>query len=158
MMLTIIVVVLLTGAALSVGGLMTDIGDWYRQLRKPWFNPPNWLFGPAWTFILGLAGWSAVLGWTGAHDTGHRLVLGTLFCVSLILQVSWSPLFFRFKRPDWALLEIPLLWASILLLIIVIAPTSKLAAALLAPYFAWVTFAAALNFVIVRMNGPFGRS
>ena len=41
------------------GGLMTPIGDWYRDLRKPALQPPNWLFGPAWTTILGLAAWSA---------------------------------------------------------------------------------------------------
>jgi tryptophan-rich sensory protein len=158
MTLTIIVVTLFVVAAMGAGGLMTDIGDWYRQLRKPWFNPPNWVFGPAWALILGLAGWSAVLAWTRAHDQGQQLVLGALFSACLVLQVAWSPLFFKFKRPDWALLEIPLLWASILVLIIVIAPISIRAAMLLAPYLAWVTFATLLNLVIVRMNGPFGRS
>ncbi len=72
--------------------------------------------------------------------------------------MGWSPLFFTLRRPDWALAEIPLLWLSILALIVGLAPISTLAALLLAPYLVWVSVAAALNLEIVRLNGPFGRS
>ena len=66
------------------------------------------------------------------------------------------PLFFRWRRPDWALAEVPLLWLSILAPIIYLTPVSETAGLLLLPYLAWVSFAAVLNFTIVRLNRPFG--
>ena len=83
-------------------------------------------------------------------------VILALFLVNAILNVGWSLLFFRLQRPDWALIEVAFLWLSIVALIVAIAPLSRLAAWLLAPYLAWVAFAAVLNFAIVRLNGPFG--
>ena len=156
MTLTIIVASLATIAVLGAGGLMTDVGEWYRNLRKPAWNPPNWLFGPAWTLILGLVGCSGVLAWTHAPDLDARIRLGMLFGVNIVLQVAWSPLFFKLKRPDWSLLEVPLLWLSIVTLMIGLKPLSALAVWLLLPYLLWVTFATVLNLVIVRLNAPFG--
>ena len=78
-----------------------------------------------------------------------------LFALNGFLNVTWSALFFRLKRPDWALAEVGLLWLSIVVLIVVIARHSKNASVLLAPYLAWVTFAAVLNLAIVQLNGPF---
>ena len=137
------------------GGLLTEIGPWYRALRKPSWQPPDWLFGPAWTLILGLAAWSASLGWNAA-TLGQRPLIVGLFLVNAILHFLWSPLFFKLRRPDWALIEVPLLWLSILALIVALAPVSPLASALLAPYILWVTFAAYLNLTIVRLNRPLG--
>lgn len=153
-MVTIIVAVVITLAVLGIGGAMTTVGPWYRALRKPSWNPPDWLFGPAWTVILGLAAWAGVLAWT--H--GNHLVVGVLFAVNVVFHMLWSPLFFNFERPDWALIEVPFLWLSVLALMIGVAPYSGLAVMLLAPYLLWVGFAAFLNLVIVRMNAPFGRT
>lgn len=139
----------------AAGGLLTDIGPWYDALRKPPWQPPDWLFGPAWTLILGLAAWSAALGWTASTSPGQCALVVTLFGLNALFHLLWSPLFFKFRRPDWALAEVPLLWLSILTLIIVLAPISTLAAWLLAPYLAWVAFAAWLNLTIVRLNRPF---
>jgi len=69
--------------------------------------------------------------------------------------VLWSELFFGFQRPDWALAEVWLLWFTIVLLMVVLARHSKAASWLLAPYLAWVSFAALLNLAIVRLNYPF---
>ncbi len=139
---------------LGVGGWMTTIDQWYRDLRKPTWNPPDWVFGPAWTVILGLAGWSAVLAWNQAADVaGQRFILA-LFGINIVLHMLWSPLFFNLRRPDWALIEIPFLWLSILALIVAVWPASRLAGWLLVPYLLWVSFAAFLNFTIVRMNRP----
>ncbi len=154
---TIIVAVVLTVALLAVGGLMTQVGAWYAALRKPSWNPPNWLFGPAWTLILALAAWAGVLAWTHAPDAAARWRIGGLFAVNMVLHALWSPLFFTLKRPDWALVEAPLLWLSVLALVVGLAPYSALAPWLLAPYLLWVAFAVVLNAVIVRMNAPFGR-
>ena len=141
---------------LGLGGLMTEIGDWYRDLHKPSWNPPNWLFAPAWTLILGCAGWSGYLAWTGTHSDGEHGRLAVLFCALGFFHLLWSPLFFKLKRPDFSLIEIPFLWLSILATIVVEAPISTSAAWLLAPYLVWVSFATVLNLAIVRLNAPFG--
>jgi tryptophan-rich sensory protein len=153
---TIIVAAVITILVLGVGGAMTTVGPWYRELRKPSWNPPDWLFGPAWTLILGLAAWAGVLGWTEAGGSTQRTVVAGLFGVNIVFHLLWSPLFFNLRRPDWALMEVPFLWLSVLALIVALAPISALASWLLAPYLVWVAFAAYLNLVIVRMNPPFG--
>jgi len=157
MTLPIIVAACTTFVVLGAGGLMTTVGQWYEDLRKPSWNPPNWLFGPAWTVILGLAAWAGVLAWTHAATPADQLRIALLFGVNIVLHLLWSPLFFNFRRPDWALIEVPFLWLSVLALIIGLRPLSALAAWLLLPYLLWVGFAAFLNLVIVRMNPPFGR-
>jgi tryptophan-rich sensory protein len=158
MTLTIIVATLLTLAVLGIGGVATTIGPWYQiELRKPAWTPPNWAFGPAWTLILACAAWAGVLAWTHAAHGAAHIRIAVLFVVTTVLQIAWSPLFFNLKRPDWALIEVAFLWLSILALAVGLAPYSTLADLLLAPYLAWVAFAAVLNLAIVRMNPPFGR-
>ena len=137
------------------GGLLTEVGPWYAALRKPRLQPPNWLFGPAWTVILGLAAWSASLAWDAAPDPATRAVVVTLFGLNALFHLLWSPLFFKFRRPDWALAEVPFLFLSIAALMIVTAPISSLASLLLTPYLVWVGFATWLNLAIVRLNRPF---
>ena len=137
------------------GGLLTTIGPWYRDLRKPSWQPPSWAFGPAWTIILGLAAWSAAEGWTAAPTGAAKAVVVGLFAANALCHFLWSPLFFGWRRPDWALIEVGFLWLSIVVLILWLAPFSERAAWLLAPYLAWVTFASWLNRAIVRLNGPF---
>lgn len=140
----------------GAGGLLTTIGPWYRNLKKPSWQPPDWLFGPAWTIILGLAAWAAVLAWEGASDDSGRRVIVILYAVNFICHILWSPLFFTARRPDWALIEVPFLWASVLALCVGLREFSVLASWLIVPYLAWVSFAAVLNLVIMRLNGPFG--
>jgi tryptophan-rich sensory protein len=137
---------------LGVGGAMTRVGQRYRTMRKPPWNPPDWLFGPAWTVILGLAGWAGVLAWTHARDPGEQLRIALLFGVNIALHSLWSPLFFNLNRPDWALIEAVFLWLSVAALIAGLAPLSALAGMLLSPYLLWVTFALVLNVAIVRLN------
>lgn len=140
----------------GAGGLLTEIGPWYRNLRKSRVQPPDWAFGPAWTVILTMAAVAAVLAWTGAPDQVGRMWVVGLFAVNFVLHLAWSPLFFKWKRPDWAMIEMPLLWASILALMVGLAPYSAWVPWLLAPYIAWVSFAMWINWAIVRLNGPFG--
>jgi len=138
----------------GAGAFLTDLTPWYRGLRKPSWQPPDWLFGPAWTLILGLASYSLYLALRDSHDP---LMFTALFVLNGILNVVWSPLFFKLRRPDWALIEVPFLWLSILTPIVLLLPVSGLASALLLPYLAWVSFASFLNLTIVRLNRPFGR-
>lgn len=139
-----------------IGGLMTPIDGWYRDLRKPSWQPPNWLFGPAWTLILGLAAWSAVIAWDAASTDGARRNVIILFATNAVFHFLWSPLFFRLRRPDWALIEVVFLWASLVALVVGLWPISEKASLLILPYLLWVSFASYLNRTIVRLNGPFG--
>jgi tryptophan-rich sensory protein len=143
-----------TGVAM-LGGLVTELGPWYYGRRQPAWKPPDWLFGPAWTFIFACAALAGILAWEGAPDRAGRRRVIWLFALNAALNVLWSVLFFRLQRPDWALVEVALLWLSIVVLIWVPASYSRAASWLLVPYLAWVTFAALLNFAVVRLNAPF---
>jgi translocator protein len=138
-----------------LGGLMTELGTWYYGLRQPAWKPPDWLFGPAWTVIFALVAVAGIQAWERAPDRAAREWLLALFALNAFLNVLWSLLFFRLRRPDWALVEVGFLWLSIVLLIVVLARRYRPAAWLLVPYLAWVTFAAALNAAVVQLNAPF---
>jgi translocator protein len=139
----------------AVGGLATDIGPWYRGLRKPSWQPPDWAFAPAWTVIFTLTAWAGVLGWYHAPDDGARATVIAVFAANGLLNMLWSFLFFKRRRPDWALREVVALWLSIVVLIATQSGLSVLGSWLLVPYLLWVSFAAYLNLTIVRLNRPF---
>ena len=140
----------------GAGGALTEIGQWYRNLNKPSWQPPDWLFGPAWTVILGLSAWSFYIAWMAAPTADDRIIVGALFAVNFVLHLLWSPLFFKLKRPDWALVENVFLWLSVLSLCLVLPRYDSLAGWLNVPYIAWVSFAMLLNWKIVQLNAPFG--
>lgn len=152
-----ILVSVLSAAAVAIaGGAATRVGPWYEALEKPSFNPPNWLFAPAWTIIYVLCVVAAVLAWRAAGSSAHRAGILVLFYFNAVINVLWSVLFFTLQRPDWALAEVGVLWISIAAMIVFFHRFAKTSALLLAPYLAWVSFAAFLNYHIVALNGPFG--
>ncbi|GJE60097.1 TspO/MBR family protein [Methylobacterium trifolii] len=134
------------------GAVLTTIDPWYRALRVPAWKPPDWAFGPVWTVIFSLTATSAVLAWNGDADSGSRAAVLAAFALNGVLNIAWSLLFFRMRRPDWALVEIVFLWLSIVLLIGVAGRVSTTAGLLNLPYLAWVSVAGFLNFRIVRLN------
>lgn len=142
-------------AVASLGALMTDIGDWYRGLAQPAWKPPDWLFGPAWTIIFALAAAAGARAWRDAPDKTGREWMLVLFALNGFLNVFWSLLYFRLRRPDWALYEVGFLWLSVVLLMLVLGRYSRRASLLLAPYLCWIAFAAALNWGTVQLNRPF---
>jgi tryptophan-rich sensory protein len=81
-----------------------------------------------------------------------------LYVINAVLNIAWSYIFFRRRRPDWALREVALLWASILVIILVLWPWSRQAAFFMLPYLLWVSFAAFLNWTVVWMNWPFTKT
>jgi tryptophan-rich sensory protein len=137
-------------AVAGLGSLATnpEIPTWYAKLKKPSWTPPNWLFGPVWSVLYAAM---AVAGWMVWKREGWRVAL-TFFAAQLALNLAWSFVFFKFHNTGLAFAEIVLLWAAILATAISFAPVSKVAAALFAPYLIWVTYAAALNFSIWRLN------
>jgi translocator protein len=155
--LPILTAVVATVFVAGLGAALTTLDDWYRNLRKPSWQPPDWLFGPAWTLIFTLTAIAGLLAWNGASDgEGQRRIIGA-FAINGVLNILWSALFFKTRRPDWALVEVVLLWFSVAALILVVVPYSVRAAWLLLPYLFWVAFAAYLNLAVVRLNYPFSR-
>lgn len=155
----IIPVTVATGAALCVaalGATVTDLGPWYQALAKPDWNPPDVVFPMGWTVIYALITVAGITAWRAAPTSAAaEWVLG-LFALNGFLNISWSLIFFRLQRPDWAFFEVTLLWLSILVIILYCGRFSKMAALLLVPYLGWVTFAGALNWAVVQLNAPFG--
>lgn len=143
-------------AVAVIGGTATDTGPWYQALEKPPWQPPDWLFGPVWTVIYALTALAAVEAWVKAPTGWPRSRIVAFFSLNAVLNLLWSQLFFGLRRPDWALVEVGLLWASIIVLMLVVRPYSTRAVWLLVPYLLWVSFAAFLNVAIVRLNAPFG--
>jgi len=154
---TAIVTAALAAIALALlGALSTDIGAWYASLREPAWKPPDALFGPAWTLIYACAAAAGVRAWTRTRERARREWILAALALNGTLNVLWSLLFFRLHRPDWALMEVGALWASIMLLMWLLGRQARSAAWLLLPYLLWVTFAAALNASVVELNAPFG--
>jgi translocator protein len=136
-------------AAGTTAFVSTD--GWYLGINKPTWNPPAWVFGPAWTFLYVTM---AIAAWLVWREGGWRMqgrALG-LFVLQWALNALWTPLFFGLHRPELALIDIVALWLAILATLIAFWRLRRVAGILLLPYLAWVTFAAALNFTIWRMN------
>jgi tryptophan-rich sensory protein len=149
----LIVLVAICFAATGLGGVATTpkIDNWYATLAKPSWNPPNWVFGPVWSVLylsMAVAAWLVWRqgGWAGA------VVPMILFGGQLVLNASWSWLFFGLQNPGVAFAEVVLLWAAILATTVVFWFRSTVAGLLFVPYLAWVSFASVLNFAIWRLN------
>jgi tryptophan-rich sensory protein len=138
-----------------MGATITEIGPWYRSLSQPRWAPPEAAYGVAWTIIFALTGIAGVTGWLAMDRWRDREWLLGMFALNGFLNIVWSLLFFRFHRPDWALIEVVFLWLSVAALIVLIWRRSMTGAVLLVPYLIWVTFAGYLNMTIVKQNGPF---
>lgn len=130
---------------------ISEITTWYATLNKPFFNPPNWIFGPVWTSLYALMGVSIFLMLEQKLKNEENKII-FLFSLQLFLNFLWSVIFFGFHLPLLALIEILLLWGSILYLIIKFYKYSKPASFLLVPYLLWVSFATLLNASIVILN------
>lgn len=145
------------GGPLLVGGLSgfataRGVEDWYPTLAKPFFNPPAWVFGPVWTALYLMMGVAAFLVWQKGTDRDLVLTGLTLFAVQLALNGLWSVIFFGMRLPGYAFAEIILLWVAIVATLVWFWRSAPAAGFLMAPYLAWVTFAAILNGSIWVLN------
>ena len=126
-------------------------GEWYASLKKPSWNPPNWIFGPVWTALYTMMAVAAWLVWRRGGFAAQALPLAA-FLVQLVINALWSWLFFGLKNPGLAFVEIVALWTAIAATLLLFRKPSPTAAWLLAPYLAWVTFAAVLSFTLWQLN------
>ncbi len=138
----------------GVGGVATarNIETWYTTLRKPSFNPPNWIFGPVWSTLYLLMGVAHFIVSRASTEPDRARPAQIFYWLQLILNALWTFLFFGRRSPLAALVEIVFLWVAIVLTIIIFARISRKAALLLVPYLLWVSFAAVLNGAIWRLN------
>ena len=145
----LIAFVVLCFAAAGIGGFFPP-DDWYASLNRPSYAPPNWVFGPVWTVLYFMMAVAGLLVWK-SNAAGNVLAL-TMFGVQLLLNAAWSAIFFAWHQPGWALLDMSILWLAILTTIILFKRHSAIAAVLLIPYLAWVSFAAVLNYGFWSLN------
>ena len=146
--LSLVLFIALTLGGGTLIGASTLPGPWYEALDKPFFNPPNWLFGPAWTvlyILVGIAGW---LVWQ--RDRGG--ILMKIWLVQLIINFLWSPTFFGAQSIGGGLVIVLAMLVAILTFIALAWGRERLAAWLFVPYAAWVAFASLLNATIFAMN------
>lgn len=142
-------------AAAGVGARWTagEVTGWYTTLKRPAFAPPNGVFGPVWTLLYASMAVAAWLVWQSA-DSPLRTWGLALFLLQLGLNLAWSLIFFRLHAIGAALAEVILLWAVIGVTTAVFSRVAPSAAYLMAPYWAWVTFATLLNAAFWRLNPP----
>ena len=152
LLLKIIVASTLTLVLGIASGFSTieSITTWYQYLNKPSFNPPNYLFGPVWSVLYLMMGVAFALVWH-SQDTRKRQAMW-VFGVQFVLNLAWSFLFFNLHQTGWALIEIIIMWLSVAWTIRLFYPIKPLAAYLLVPYVAWVSFASVLNGAIWYLN------
>jgi len=160
-----------------IGSIFTipSIDVWFKNLNKPSFSPPNWIFGPVWTILFLLMGLSFYMvwdsNWIAKNKIGkikvakwnslseklwqgkwQKINIITIFFAQLLLNIAWSILFFGLHFTDIAFFELLMLWFAILFTIINFYRVSKLAAYFLLPYILWVSFAGILNYFLWILN------
>ena len=130
----------------AIAGMFTaqSVPEWYAALNRPSFNPPNWIFGPVWTTLYILMGISFFLVWKqDASKERNQAIL--IFSLQLLLNFAWSFIFFYFHMIGFALVEIILLWVSIIIMLVLFYKAKPVASYINIPYLLWVTFATILN-------------
>ena len=131
-----------------------SITNWFQYIKKPSWNPPDWLFGPVWTLLYILMGIALAFIWYSNHPAKNKAILlfAFQFAFQFALNLAWSFIFFNQHLIGWALAEILLMFVAIVLTIFSFYKINKTGASLLFPYLAWVVFASILNAAIWLLN------
>jgi benzodiazapine receptor len=127
------------------------ISEWYQSLNKPSFNPPGWIFGPVWTILYLIMGYSLYLIWNQTASKKRNIAI-MVFLFQQILNFAWSFLFFYYALIGWALVEIIVLWFSIVFMMALFYKIKPQAAYINIPYLFWVSFATILNASFYVLN------
>lgn len=149
----LIVWLLVCFAAAVVGGIASaNAGDFYRQLDRPGWAPPGWVFGPVWTLLYTLQGIAAWMVWREPDAGDRRRVALAVFLVQLAVNALWSWLFFAWQQGGLAFAEVVLLLLLVAATVALFWRIRPLAGVLLLPYLAWVSFATVLTYSIWQRN------
>jgi tryptophan-rich sensory protein len=146
--------IVLCQAAGILGAFFTvkAIPAWYAKLKKPSFNPPNWIFGPVWTVLYTLMGVVLYRLWQLEPGTDGRFLALFLFFLQLALNALWTPIFFGLRALWPALIEVLLMLAAIIVVTLQLTRVDMVSAWLMAPYIVWVSFATRLNYAYAKLN------
>lgn len=125
--------------------------EWYHSLNQPAIHPPDWVFAPVWS-VLYIMMFLSLFLFLESDKTADKSAPLALFVIQLLLNLSWSPVFFGIKNIEAALIILIMLWIFIAVVIVMFYKHSKISAILLIPYFLWTTFALYLNWQIFRLN------
>ena len=136
----------------SLGMLGNDIWQWYEQLNKPFFQPPDWLFGPVWTVLYVLMAIAVFLVWQKGFDKKSVRIAIIFFAIQLALNACWTIIFFSLNSILGGLIEVIILWTAIVVTIVQFRKVSTAASVLMLPYLLWVSFAGVLNTAIYILN------
>jgi len=149
----VIISILIAQSAGIIGSAFTasSVNTWFETLTKPAFNPPSWLFSPVWITLYALMGVAAYLVWRKKDRAGAKTALA-FYGAQLAFNTLWSILFFGFKNPGAAFIEIIILLILIILTQGLFWKIDRWAGALMIPYIAWVSFATFLNYAIWQLN------
>jgi translocator protein len=137
-----------------LGALFTApaIETWYRELAKPDFTPPSWIFGPVWTILYLTLAIALTLVWNQVKKNSKAWWVLWLFLFHGILNGFWSILFFGLQSPELALINIILMLVTLVIFLFSVWKVDRRVLFLLIPYLFWISFATALNFAIVLLN------
>lgn len=149
MSIVVFIVICLLAGYIGSRFTFVSVKTWYRTIRKPSWNPPNWIFAPVWTLLYIMM---AVAAWRVWERTDNAFGPMLMFALQLVLNVAWSAIFFGKRNISLALKEIVLLWIAVVATTAVFWSVDRFAGILFIPYVVWVTFAAFLNYTIDRMN------
>ncbi len=130
----------------------SGIDSWYQDLEKPWFNPPDWVFGPVWSVLYVLMGIALYLIWINRDGSRRWKGLVAVFASQLVFNGLWSFAFFGLESPSMGIAVILPLGLLIAATIALTTQFSRTAALLMVPYLAWVGFATVLNISIWQLN------
>ncbi len=137
-----------------IGSMLTipQISTWYPTLVKPFFSPPNWVFGPVWTLLYACMGFAAYRIWLqGMKKREHRIAMG-IFLVQLGVNFLWSFIFFDRHNIPGGFIDIAVMWLLILYLVVKLEHIDRLASYAMIPYLLWVSFAMVLNYYLWLLN------
>ncbi|MGV1871034.1 TspO/MBR family protein [Agrobacterium rosae] len=138
-------------AVVTIGALigMNNVpGEWYQTLNKPFFNPPNWIFGPVWTALYVMIAIAGARTWLQSRMGGRMQLWGS----QMLLNFLWSPIFFTMQSPTGALILIVPMLICMIAFIIMTSTRDRISMWLFVPYAVWVAFATLLNASIVYLN------
>jgi len=138
--------------ALGAWATFQSVKTWYPTLNKPSFNPPDSLFSPVWTTLYILIGIAAYLVWIRRDKIVHFPRTVAIYFIQLILNLSWSFIFFYLHEVGFALAEIILLLIFIVINGLMFYKINKWAGYIFIPYFLWVSFASFLTYNIFILN------